>query len=150
MKLTAYLSQWLDAKKTLKPSTYQGYLTNIEKHINPHIGSRQLKEITAVMLETLYDRLSKIRVPCSKPEAKYLSWSSIRYVHATLRTAFYDAVKKRLLSYNPCNGITLPAKNQFRAKILTKEEMQALINGYAASPRWSGSHADASTWSAAR
>ena len=67
------------------------------------------------------------------PGAKHLSWSSIRYVHATLRVAFHDAVKKRLLPYNPCDAITLPAKNRFEAKILTKDEMQILIDGCASS-----------------
>jgi len=128
MKLSAYLALWLDTKKkVLKPGTYQGYVTNINNHILPNIGSKRLNEITPIMLETLYTRLSKIRIPSSRPEPKYLSASSIRYVHATLRAAFNDAVKKRLLPYNPCNSVTLAPRNKFEARILTKEEMWALI-----------------------
>ena len=130
MKLSVYLTMWLDGKeKTLKPMTYQGYLTNIQKHINPYIGQMKIKDISATILDHLYDRLSKIVVASSGSEAKYLSRASIRYVHATLRAALNDAVKKRLLPYNACEAVTLPSKVKYEAKTLSVDEMKVLISG---------------------
>ncbi len=128
LKLSVYLCSWLEVKKkVLKPGTYQGYLLNIEKHITPYIGSKRLKEISPIMLESLYDRLSKIKIPSSGTEPKYLSNSSIRYVHATLRTALNDAVKKRLLPYNPCSAVTLAPRDKYEARTLTREEFAVFI-----------------------
>ena len=130
MKLSSYLAMWLDNKqKTLKPGTYQGYLTNIRKHINPYIGTKRIKDISTIMLEQLYDRLSKIEIASSGSEAKYLSGSSIRYVHATLRAALNDAVKKRVLSYNVCDAVTIPTRDKYEAKTLSVDEMKILLNG---------------------
>lgn len=135
MKLSAYLALWLDTKKkALKPGTYQGYKVNIENHIKPYIGTRRLNEITPIMLETLYDRLSKIRIQTSGDEPKYLSNSSIRYVHATLRAALNDAVKKRLLSYNPCYSVTPAPRDKYEARTLTRDEIQIFLSACESSP----------------
>lgn len=135
MKLSIYLASWLELKKkVLKPGTYQGYLLNIEKHINPNIGSRRLKEITPTMLEKLYDRLSKIKIPSSGSHPKYLSNSSIRYVHATLRAALNDAVKKRILNYNPCLAVTLAPRDKYEARTLTREEIVTFFKACVDSP----------------
>lgn len=128
MKLSVYLALWLDLKKkVLKPGTYQGYLVNIENHIIPHIGTRRLRDITPFMLETLYDRLSKLKIPSSGNKQKFFSNSSIRYVHATLRAALNDAVKKRILPFNPCLAVTIAPRDKYEARTLTREEITTFI-----------------------
>lgn len=128
MKLTVYLASWLELKKkVLKPGTYQGYLVNIENHILPQIGSRRLREITPVMLEALYDRLSKQKISSCGNKQKYFSNSSIRYVHATLRAALNDAVKKRILPFNPCLAVTIAPRDKYEARTLTREEITTFI-----------------------
>ena len=129
MKLSAYLALWLETKKNeLKPGTSQGYAVNIKNHIVPYIGSKKLNEITPIMLEALYSRLSKVIVKSTADGKKYLSASSIRYVHATLRAALNDAVKKRILSFNPCYSVTLAARNKYVARTLTQDEMKVFLN----------------------
>lgn len=59
----------------LKPNTQRGYRINIQKHIIPHIGFADVKEIDLPCLDYLNDRLTD----------KGLSPRSIVYVHATLR-----------------------------------------------------------------
>ncbi len=135
MKLSIYLASWLELKKkVLKPGTCQGYLLNIEKHIDPNIGSRRLKEITTTMLEKHYDRLSKINIPSSGSDPKYLSNSSIRYVHATLRAALNDAVKKRIRNYNPSLAVTLAPRDKYEARTLTREEIVTFYKACVSSP----------------
>jgi integrase len=86
------------------------------------------------MLEALYSRLSKIKVKSSADGEKYLSASSIRYVHATLRAALNDAVKKRILPFNPCYSVTLAARNKYVARTLTQDEIKVFLNACDASP----------------
>lgn len=135
MKLSAYLALWLETKKNvLKPGTSQGYAVNIKNHIVPYIGSKKLNEITPIMLEALYSRLSKVIVKSTADGEKYLSASSIRYVHATLRAALNDAVKKRILPFNPCYSVTLAARNKYVARTLTQDEIKAFLNACDGSP----------------
>jgi integrase len=79
------------------------------------------------MLEKLYDHLSKIEIPSSGTQPKYLSNSSVRYVHATIRAALNDAVKKRILNYNPCLAVTLESRDKYEARTLTREELTVFI-----------------------
>ena len=135
MKLSVYLQSWLDLKKkVLKPGTYEGYKLNIEKHINPNIGTRRLKDITPTMLEKLYDHLSKIEISSSGTQPKYLSNSSVRYVHATIRAALNDAMKKRIINYNPCLAVTLASRDKFEARTLTRDEIATFFKACISSP----------------
>ncbi len=135
MKLSVYLQSWLDLKKkVLKPGTYEGYKLNIEKHIIPNIGTRRLKDITPTMLEKLYDHLSKIEIPSSGTQPKYLSNSSVRYVHATIRAALNDAMKKRIINYNPCLAVTLASRDKFEARTLARDEIATFFKACISSP----------------
>lgn len=129
MKLSAYLNLWLESKKgILSPGTYQGYKVNINNHVIPYMGTKRLNEISTLMLESLYSRLSKVKLPSSQPEPKFFSASSTRYVHATLRAALNDAVKKRILPFNPCESANLARRTKFEAKILSTEEILTVCN----------------------
>ena len=110
------------------------YLAEIIRALKQLDGAGSLKEINSTMLETLYNRLSKIKIPSSGGELKFLSNSSVRYVHATLRAALNDAVKKRIIQYNPCLAVTLAPRDKYEARTLTREEIVTFFKACTNSP----------------
>ena len=56
---------------------------------------------------------------------KSLSARTVRGIHAMLRTALDQAVKERLIPYNPANGCRLPPKEKKEMQILPAEKIGA-------------------------
>ncbi len=104
----------------LRPSTIRGYKTNIEKHILPEIGDREISKINAAVLDDLNASFTD------------LSNKSKVYIHATLRKTLNFAVKRGYLINNPYKSFDLPKAEKYSYKTLSEEEMHrmlALIKG---------------------
>jgi integrase len=103
-KLTVgeYLRRWLDGplKRRVSARTLQDYRYHAEKHLMPPdcLGYVKLYELTAEDLENLYERKLDEDVGVS----------TVRYVHTTIRAALQNAVKKRLIPYNPARDADAP------------------------------------------
>ena len=120
-KLGEYLLQWLEnysATVELAENTYNGYLVNINNHINPVLGEIMLNEITPEHIDEL---LLNLRI-------KGLSGTSQRYVLAVLHKAFETAKKRRLITENIVDLIDKPKKNKFEPEILTQEQVITFMN----------------------
>lgn len=91
--LGTYLLQWLDsyAKANVRPSTYDGYETNIKKHIIPQLGSVALNKVSGPMLDELYSNLLQ----------SGLSANSVKYVQRTLGISLRHALIYQYISVNP-------------------------------------------------
>ncbi len=120
-KTSEYLTSWLSShKKELKPNTYQGYKTNIEKHTIPYLGEIELQRLEPLHIKKLYKTLM---------EKKNLSHRSIQYIHRVLSHSFKDAVIAKKIKFNPTDNTLMKrsreeamqeaaAKNDFVAKYL--------------------------------
>lgn len=88
-----YLASWLSsyAKASVKPSTYEGYQTNINKHIIPSLGNTPLNRINGPMLDNLYQQLLK----------SGLSNNSVKSVQRTLSVSLKHAAVYQYISENP-------------------------------------------------
>lgn len=88
-----YLTDWLAsyAKSTVKPSTYEGYKTNINKHIIPTLGKVPLNKINGPMLDNLYQKLLE----------SGLSNNSVKSVQRTLSISLRHATVYQYISENP-------------------------------------------------
>ena len=58
---------------------------------------------------------------------KNLSVATVLYVHRVLRKALREAVLNDLLVKNPCDGIKLPQKKKYQAKVLDAEQIKQLL-----------------------
>ncbi len=79
----------------IKPSTYDSYRSNMETHVLPVLGPRQLQLLTAPMLNALYAELlarGNGRGP--------LSAKTVSYIHATIHKALADAVDAGVVHRN--------------------------------------------------
>jgi integrase len=89
---------WLPSiESRVKPSTFDSYKRNLELHVLPRLGGRQLQQVTPSMLNRVYtDLLSEGHL--TKPSG--LSVKTVRYIHTILHKTLADAVDSGLITVN--------------------------------------------------
>jgi len=112
-----YLHIWLSGKHALKPKTVASYSDLSNNYLIPHLGHIRLLELQAHHLDRMYaaDTIGKRGRP--------LSPSTIRRIHAVLRSALNSAVKRRLIANNPADYVELAPENPQRPKALVYQSM---------------------------
>lgn len=101
-KLGEYLTErWLPVQKSrLRHSTYDSYRRNIELHVLPALGQRQLAKLSPGDLDLFYaDLLSKGRLGKGS-DRKGLAPKTVRNIHVMLNKALSDAQRKGLVVRN--------------------------------------------------
>jgi integrase len=116
-----YLEDWLTGKHALKPKTVALYRGALDHYLIPHLGSIRLMELRAHHLDRFYAAIT-IGV-----RGRPLSPSSIRRIHAALRSALNTAVKRRLIPYNPALHIELAAETPTRPKPWSAEQAHTFL-----------------------
>jgi integrase len=115
--LARYLQEWLSLKANLGVKARQGYELNIRRHINPTLGAYKLSEIQPIQIQKLYRKLLDAG----------LAPRTVEYVHATLHAALQQAVKWRMISYNPAAAAEPPRPKKQEKRALTAEESRAFF-----------------------
>jgi integrase len=121
LTVAEYLNTWLTGKHALKPKTVALYSDISRNYLFPHLGAIRLLELRAHHLDRMYAAIT-IGV-----RGQPLSPSTIRRVHAVLRSALNTAVKRRLLPYSPAEHIELAPESPKRPKPWTPDECQAFL-----------------------
>jgi integrase len=123
LTLQETISNWLYNYKILeiKPSSFDRLESTINKYIIPNIGRLKMANITSTdiqkIIKTTYD--------------EQLSYSSIKKIKDCLNSYFNFEILKGNLKFNPCAGVSLPAKNKFKTKqidIFSNEEINKIKN----------------------
>lgn len=109
-----YLDRWLRdvAKPRLSARTFKDYQSICESYLKPALGSKRLANLKAPAIQALYTELLE----------KELSPRTIQYIHVVLRSALKQAVKWRLLVYNPTDAVELPRQKRNEMKALSPAE----------------------------
>ena len=115
----SYLRRWLKevAAQRVRANTLTGYRTNIERHIEPHIGRKKLGKLAARDVRLMLDGCRQ----------SGLSERSVRYVHATLRVALEDAVREDLIPRNVAKLVRLSTPPRKETRILSADEGRHLL-----------------------
>jgi integrase len=121
LTVSEYLDSWLAGKHALKPKTVAGYKDAINLYLRPGLGHIRLRELRAEHLDRFYESIRIGR------RGRPLSPSSIRRVHATLRSALNSAVKRRLIPYNSALHVELAPENPKRPQPWTAEECRTFL-----------------------
>jgi integrase len=122
MTVGEYLEIWLAGKHELKPKTVSLYRSSIDLYLAPHLGDIGLLELRAHHLDRFYAAIAiGIR-------GRPLSPSSVRRIHAALRSALNTAVKRRLIPYNPALHVELAPETPHRPKPWTAEQCQLFLS----------------------
>jgi integrase len=87
----AYLTdRWLPTKRSqLRPSTFDSYRRNIERHVVPALGAIPLQRLSAEDLDMFYAALA-----VGSEDRRGLSPKTIHSIHGTLHKALADAMRK--------------------------------------------------------
>ncbi len=112
----------------LRATTARSYRMHIDRYLTPHLGHLRLREVSPTDVQDLLTVLSGPR------EGVRLSPSSVRRVHATLRSALGTAKRRRLISYNPAADVDLPPASRPRVRPWEAVELGRFLD-YAAADR---------------
>jgi len=120
---TEWLDSWLEQKKALneiRQSTFECYKIYMDKHIKPYFNP----------LKLTVDKVSSTHIQAYYIEKhKTLSAKTIKKHSVILRGALQDAVKKKLIYFNPVDGADLPKQTErFKGKALTAEQVNTLLD----------------------
>ena len=120
-KLADHLTYWLEQvkKRKLRASTYVRYRSTMNIHIIPALGHLPLSKVTLRTIQQFYNK---------KLDEERQSPSSVLNMHKVLNQAFAYAVKERLISINPCTGVSLPTQEKRKVQPLTVEQAQHLLD----------------------
>lgn len=113
------------SKPNIRYNTAKGYEGIIEHHIIPAIGTIKLKQLSSIHIQRMYNDLKENgrMQRGSKQNDKPLSNTFVRRVHAVLQAALKQAVKERLIPYNPCENCRIPPKDKKEMTILPPEKI---------------------------
>lgn len=117
--LGEWYEYWLNTymKDTVKQSTYASYRSYLNKHFCV-LGKILLKKLEPHTLQEFYNY---------KFREEGLSPKTLRNYHMALHKCLQQAVKERLLVYNPCDAVTLPSGEKPEISVFTNDQQRALV-----------------------
>lgn len=123
---------WLEtySKPAIRFNTAKTYESAIEHHIVPAIGGIKLKQLTSIQIQRMYNeaRTSGQVQRWDRQESKELSGSYVRRIHMVLSGALKQAVKERLIPYNPCDNCRIPPKEKKEMTIIPPEKLGVYLS----------------------
>jgi integrase/predicted RNA-binding Zn-ribbon protein involved in translation (DUF1610 family) len=119
--------EWLPAiEHTIRPTTYTSYVSHVECHILPALGSVQLQKLAPAQINALFAKLTL----AGKRNGKGLTALSVRHVHAVLHRSLKDAVRWGRLARNPADLADPPrvAAHAQELRTWSAEQLAAFLN----------------------
>ena len=116
--LRDWLQQWLESEVSgsVKVSSYQTYLRQIQVHLIPKLGHFLLSEVTP----------SVIRAFISQLESDGLAYSTVKGIFRLLNAALRCAQESGVISLNPCRKIKIQPQEAIEQRVLSRSEQEKL------------------------
>lgn len=113
------VEQWLEDKQTrVKKQTLETYRWIVERHILPSLGHVELSQLTPMMIQQLYNQLTKEKV---------LSDENIQKVHTLINDSLKKAERWGLISKNPAALVDRPKATKKEIKVWNLEEVKLFL-----------------------
>lgn len=109
-------------KGSVKPVTFESYARLIRCHIAPALGHKKLSKLKPGDLQGFYQ--SKLDGDERSPG---LSPTTVRYLHAVLHRALYQAVRWELIPRNVADATDPPQPARDEIRPLDREQARALL-----------------------
>lgn len=124
IKLIEWTSTWLNTiRPTIKVSTYDYYYMFLKNYINPALGDKRVKDLTALTVQGfLNGMLIKKGV-----KGKALSETTINGMRRTLKACLEYAFRNGLIKYNPVAATKGVRKVGHELYVLSKEQVKTLL-----------------------
>ena len=131
MSVKDYSEVWLDTyikpkirkagaskqKGTISQKSYEMYTQKLDGYILPSIGNMKLKRVTDTNLQAILNEEKK----------NGLSYSTCNKIKIVMNAMFSQAVKSRLITFNPADDLTVTAEAKGQRRSLTDEEREVII-----------------------
>lgn len=130
--LSTWIRLWFDSytKPNLRPSSADGYRSMIENHIIPVLGHIQLSKLSSIQIQRFYNDLHAQGRLDNHGNRKYepLSASTVKHIHAVLSGALKQAVKERIIPFNPCDNCKIPKREKKEMHVLPQDKIGAYLD----------------------
>jgi integrase len=126
LTVASYLEAWLERKTAtgrFRPSTALHTAHHLRDHWIPLLGHYRLADLT---VDDVDRALASVRRQGTRKQR--LSPSSVRRIHATLRSALNDAVRRRVIPYNPAALAELEPTRRPKVRPWEPEELGAFLD----------------------
>ena len=116
--LDAWLTHWseMELLGSVKASSYQTYLGQMNRYIRPALGRFDLTELKPSVIYSFVEAL----------RTTGLANSTIRNIYRLLAAALRFALEEGILCQNPCRKIRVPAQPQAEQRVLDRAEQKQL------------------------
>jgi integrase len=120
MPLAEYLERWLEdsARHRVRPSTLAGYREQLARYVYPVLGARRLCDLSPLDIQVLFQHMT----------ARGLAPSTVRRVHARLKTALRVAVRMGLLPSNPLDRVDPVRVPRREMRVLSPQEARRFLD----------------------
>jgi integrase len=105
-----YLTEWLAGKLSLRRTTARGYAGHVA-YLVPRIGHCRMSELRPKHITAAIADIMAATATAPRP----VGTSTAHRIRATLRSALTDAVKERLIDFNPAQHAELPTASRPKA-----------------------------------
>src|SRR6185437_2774352 len=114
--IAQYLTDWLAGRRTIKRGTLRSYEGHMRLYLIPHLGHLRIDRLRPGHIDAMYDALKTDSAA---------SPTTLRLIHATLRKALNDAVRRhRYLDANPALLVELPRPRPPKPTIWTDQRVK--------------------------
>ena len=118
MKLNQFLPEWLEVhKNTIREKSYDDYKGVMKNHILPRLGNYSLHKLTPEVITRAWSTMIR----------EGYSPTLTKHCQARLSVALTTAVKRNILSRNPCQYATVPKAQQKEINILDEKDYQEIL-----------------------
>lgn len=116
--LDIFFHTWLSEIKetTVKANTLSVYLEIYKVHISPALGALKVSSINKLMIQRLLGTMKK----------NGLSANTLAKTKSILYSLFKEAMENRMISYNPCENITI-RRDKTERRVLSQREQKILL-----------------------
>lgn len=119
MTLNTFFETWVSEIKenTVKANTLAVYMEIYKIHIAPAFGKLQVSGINKLMVQRLLNSMSQ----------NGLSANTLAKTKAILYSLFKEAMENRMITYNPCENITI-RRDKTERRVLSYEEQKVFLD----------------------
>ena len=129
-KFADYMRAWAEKQKGKKEETTSStYGTNVTGIIAPYFDDTDitLEDLQPIHLQDFYDYQYSRILTKGKNKGKPVSKNTVYHYHSAIHKALADAVKLKLIPYNPDDSTDVEPPDEYTAEYYTESEAMELL-----------------------